>query len=104
MIREIQDILHEYEFGPVFKLLVTSPVRSRYVGRTFTPQCRLLLSGDDTAGRNDPTEREMTMGARRPRARESNAFRSLRNMFPAGIEDSSEGLSDSDFSWGSGHE
>lgn len=104
MIREIQDILHEYEYGPVFKLLLTSPVRSRYVGGTFTSHCRLLLSGDGSSGRNNPTEREMSMGARRPKARESNAFRTLRHMFPAEMEESSEGLSDSDFSWGSGLE
>ncbi|KAI1630225.1 hypothetical protein EDD37DRAFT_645943 [Exophiala viscosa] len=104
MIRELQDILHEYEYGPVFKLLVTCPVRSRYVGGTFTSQCRLSLSGDGSAGRNDPTEREMSMGTRRPRARESDAFRSLRNMIPAGMEESSEDLSDSDFSWDTGPE
>jgi hypothetical protein len=101
MIREIQDLLYEYDCGPVFKLLVTSPVRSRYVGGTFNSQCRLLLSGDGSGGRNNPTEREMSKGARRPKAKESDAFRSLRNMFPAEMEDSSEGLSDSDFSWGS---
>lgn len=104
LIREIQDILHEYDNGPVFKLLVTCPIRSRYVGGLFTTQCRLLLSGDGSAGRNNPTDREMSMGARRPRAKESDTFRSLRNMFPAEMEESSDGLSDSDFSWGSAPE
>lgn len=104
MIRELQDILHEYECGPVFKLLVTSPARSRYIGGTFTSRDRLLLSGDGSTGRHDPTEREMSMGPRRPKARESNAFRSLSDMFPAEVEDSSDGLSDSGYSWGSGPE
>ncbi|KAJ9616703.1 hypothetical protein H2200_000422 [Cladophialophora chaetospira] len=103
MIRELQDILYEYECGPVFKLLVTSPVRSRHVGDTFHSRYRLLLSRDGSSGRNDPTEREKSKsrGARRPKARESDAFRSLRTAFPEGGEESSDGSSDSDFSWSS---
>lgn len=104
MMREIQDLLYEYEVGPVFKLLVTSPVRSRYIGGIFPPQCRLLLSADGFAGRYNPTEREMSMGARRPRARKNAPVQSSRNVFPQGLDGYSDGLSDSDSSWGSGHE
>jgi len=104
MIRELQDILHEYECGPVFKLLVTSPTRSRYIKGTFTARDRLLLSGDGFGGRHDPTEREMSRGTRRPKARESDSFRSLSNMFPEGVEASSDDLSESEYSWGLGGE
>lgn len=104
VIREIQDLLYEDEVGPVFKLLVTSPGRSRYVGATFTSQCRLLLSSAGFAGRNNPTEREMSMGARRSRVSGGAVSQSSRNMFPQGLEEYSDGLSDSDSSWGSGHE
>jgi hypothetical protein len=101
VIRELQDILYDNGIGPVFKLLVTSNVRSKYVGSAFTAKFRMLLSGDDIGGRDNPTNREMATGARRPKARESDGFRTLRNMFAEGLDESS-GLSDSDFSWGSG--
>lgn len=103
MIKEIQDLLYEYDYGPVFKLLITSPARSRCVGGLFKPQHRLLLSNDGF-GRNTPTEREKSMAARRPKARESNTFRSLRNMLPTAVDGSSEELSDSGCSWGSNPE
>lgn len=105
MMREVQDILYEYEDGPVFKLLVTSPFRSRYVSGTFTPQSRILVSGDGSMGRHNPTPREESMGARwsrAPRARQSDAFRSLIDIFPTG--ELSDGLSDSDISWDSSPE
>jgi hypothetical protein len=101
MIREIQDILDEYQCGPEFKLLFTSPGRSRYVGGMFAPLNRLFLSPGGE-GRGDPSERDIARGARRQRVMESAAFQSLRQAFPA--DDSSGELSDSDFSWGSGHE
>ncbi len=106
MMKEIQDLLYEYDEGPGFKLLVTSPARSRVVREIFPSRCRLLMKGDGSASRHNPTEREVSMGSRRPRrpkARESDSFRSLRDMFPTGMEESS-GLSDSDFTWNSGPE
>lgn len=101
VIRELQDIMYDNGVGPVFKLLVTSSVRSKYVGNVIPAKFRMLLSGDDISGRDNPTDREMATGARRPKARESDAFRTLRNMLAEGLDESS-GLSDSDFSWGSG--
>ena len=101
VIRELQDIVYDNGTGPSFKLLVTSNVRSKYVGSVIPAKYRMLLSGDDIGGRDNPTNREMGMGARRPKARESDAFRTLRNMFTEGLDESS-GLSDSDFSLGSG--
>ncbi|KAK5055419.1 hypothetical protein LTR84_013169 [Exophiala bonariae] len=100
VIKEIQDLLYEYENGPIFKLLVTSPRRSKGVGNLFRRQKRLLLSSDGF-GRNAPTAREQALSARRPKARESSTFRSLKNMMPAAIEGSSEEVSDSEGDWDS---
>jgi hypothetical protein len=100
VIRELLDIFYDNGVGPSFKLLVTSSVRSKYVGSVIPAKFRMLLSGDDIGGRDNPTNREMATGARRPKARESDAFRTLRNMLAEGLDESS-GLSDSDFSWGS---
>jgi hypothetical protein len=80
-IQDLRDLVYEDELGPVFKLLVTSPVRSRHIARLFPAHCRLLISGDGggvTAARGMPTEREISMANRRlRRARESELFRSL---------------------------
>lgn len=103
VIKEIQDLLYEYENGPVFKLLVTSPGRSKCVGNLFKRQKRLLLSNDGF-GRNAPTAREQALSARRPKARESSTFRSMRNMLPAATEGTSEEVTDSECEWGSSEE
>lgn len=71
-VNSLQELLDDDGKGAVFKLLITSSSRSRYIGPTFPPQCRLTLSGQHSMGRDDPTERELLMATRRPsRMRES---------------------------------
>lgn len=78
-VNDLQDLTDDDELGAVFKLLITSPSRSRYVGGTLPSQCRLLLLADDSNGRDGPTERQISMRARRPgKVKESEIFRSLR--------------------------
>ena len=98
VINELQDMVQEFEHGPIFKLFITSPVRSKFVGNMFNPQSRLLLSGDGSLGRDDPTEREMAHGIRRRRAPETAVFKSLRSTLQAKMQESSDGSSDSDSS------
>lgn len=98
-VNDLQDLADDDELGAVFKLLITSPSRSRYVGGTLPSQCRLLLQEDDSNGRDGPTERQISMRARRPaRAQESDIFRPLRakSFLDSGIGESSDFLSESD--------
>lgn len=98
IFNELQEVV-QGDDGPVFKLLVTCPARSRYVGHVFPAKYRMLLSGSGFSSRDDPTARQMALGSRRERARESSAFRALRNEFSAEVDDTDSSLSDSDFSW-----
>jgi hypothetical protein len=96
---DLQDLADDDELGAVFKLLITSPSRSRYVGDTFPSQCRLLLPADGLSGRDGPTERQISMRARRPaKVKESDIFRSLRakSCPDNGGEESSDFLSECD--------
>lgn len=44
MIRDLLDIVHDDDISPVFNLLVTSPVRSRYAGPMFPMENRFQLT------------------------------------------------------------
>lgn len=100
MMRELQDIVFGDASFPIFKLLVTSPGRSRYVYGTFRSQCRMPLSEEGSDGRHNPTERDMSMGTRRPlKARESEPFRALRESFSAERAGVSDDAWHSDSSW-----
>jgi hypothetical protein len=92
-MRGLQDMTHDFSAGATFKLLITSPVRSRYVSKIFTARQRVLLTGTGTS-RDDPTERELERSGRSKReTRASGAW------VPAGHDGISEDdLSDSDFS------
>lgn len=59
-VDDLRDLADDDELDPVFKLLVTSPSRSRYVGPTWPAQYRLPLPADDLSGRNGPTERQIS--------------------------------------------
>jgi hypothetical protein len=99
-VNDLQDLADDDELGAVFKLLITSPSRSRYVGDALPSQCRLLLPADGLNGRDGPTEREsISVRARRPaKPKESDIFRSLRakSCPDNGGEESSDFLSESD--------
>jgi hypothetical protein len=98
-VNDLQDLADDDELGAVFKLLITSPLRSRYVGGALPSQCRLLLPADGLNGRDGPTERQRSMRARRPaKPKESDIFRSLRakSCPDIGGEESSDFLSESD--------
>jgi hypothetical protein len=98
-VNDLQDLADDDELGAVFKLLITSPSRSRYVGGTLPSQCRLLLPEDGLNGRDGPTERQISMRARRPaKVKESDIFRSLRakSCPDNGGEESSDFLSECD--------
>lgn len=79
-IEELQSLIEEDELGPVLKLLITSPIRSRSVGGRFPDHCRLsLLSNDMSNNRTGPTEREISLAARRPlRNMQKHVFKSLK--------------------------
>ena len=98
-IRDLQDIADDDELGAVFKLLITSPSRSRYVGSTWPAQQRLLLPADDLSGRGGPTERQISMRDRRlAKGKESDYFRSLgtKNYPDNRGEESLDSISESD--------
>lgn len=78
---EIRDLLNDIEVAPVFKLLVTSPVRSRHVAGEFLEQHRLVVPNvDHIDSRQEPTEREISMmRTRRMRPMPSRFATSMRN-------------------------
>lgn len=98
VINELQDLVYEEETGPLFKLLITSPVRSKQLAPNINAQFRVRLSGQASASRDDPTERDIAVGAqiRQRRERDTVAFRSLSSRAVAALDVSSEELSDSD--------
>ena len=63
-INDLRDLADDDELGALFKLLMTSPSRSRYVGNMLPAQCRMLMPGNESGGRDGPTEREITIRAR----------------------------------------
>ena len=98
-IHDLRDLADDDEIGAVFKLLVTSPLRSRHVAGTWPAQHRLLLPADDLSGRGGPTERQISMRDRRPaQGGESDYIRSLRTkIYPnKGREEFSSSSSESD--------
>ena len=75
VVNDLQDLADDDELGALFKLLMTSPSRSRYVGGMLPAQCRILMPGNESGGRDGPTDREINMRARRPaRARGSSSL------------------------------
>ena len=72
-IHDLRDLADDDEVGPVFKLLITSPLRSRYIAGTWQAQDRLLVPMDDLSGRGGPTERQIS---RRDRRSVPGSFRS----------------------------
>lgn len=89
MMRDLLDIVHEADISPVFKLLVTCPVRSRYAGAMFPTENRFQLTESTLESRDNPTERDILMSARRPRI-EGTPARTLRTDATAAAGDTSE--------------
>lgn len=94
MMRDLLDIVHEADISPVFKLLVTCPVRSRYSGPMFPAENRFQLTEATSEGRNNPTERDILMSTSRARVE-----RTLPGMLKAGTAAAEEDSSDSGCSW-----
>jgi hypothetical protein len=80
VIEELLNIVRGDESYPVFKLLVTSASRSR-VTDMFSADERMILGAKGWETRDNPSERDMYMGMRRSKAKESPAFRGLREGF-----------------------
>ncbi|MCJ1385307.1 hypothetical protein MMC17_008429 [Xylographa soralifera] len=97
-INDIQDLADEDGLGPVFKLLITSPSRSRYVGGTWPAQCHLLLPADDLSGRGGPTERQNAKGRERdyPRSLRTRSYPCKRREEFSGSFSQSDDASGSD--------
>ena len=66
-IGDLRDLVYDSDTGAVFKLLVTSPTRSRCVADIFEPEDRLSLLSDSR--RQQATERDRAMARRRPPGR-----------------------------------
>lgn len=76
IMSQLRGLLDE-DVIPVFKLLVTSPVRSRYLGGEFSESNRLKLSLGSENTRSGPTEREIAIAGTR-QSRVTNARAALR--------------------------
>jgi hypothetical protein len=99
VMRNLRDMARGGGDGPVFKLLVTSPGRSRLVGSDFDPEQRMRLASAGSSSRDNPTPRELAQGARRQQVRrDSEVYRGLRASAVAAMKESSEESSDSDLS------
>ena len=69
VVNELQDLADDETAVPraTFKLLITSPSRTRCFVDIIPPERHLLLpSADDESGRNGATERQVSMRSRRP--------------------------------------
>jgi hypothetical protein len=67
--------------SPMFRLLITSPRRTRHAANLFAPECQMLLGGDAARdGRSAPSERQRSVAARRSRhgPRQNRLLQSLR--------------------------
>jgi hypothetical protein len=67
--------------SPMFRLLVTSPRRTRHVADLFALDCQMLLGGDATReGKSAPSARQRSMAARRDRhaPRQNRLLQSMR--------------------------
>jgi hypothetical protein len=95
MIRVLLDIVHDDELYPAFKLLVTSPSRTKRVATAFPDSKHMFLFPEGSEGRDNPTERDISIGTRRPKAKESESFRRLRQSLSQAEEDSSDSDPDS---------
>ncbi|KPI41078.1 uncharacterized protein AB675_8144 [Cyphellophora attinorum] len=99
VMNTLQDMAHGEADGPVFKLLVTSPGRSKFVGSDFDDQQRMRLASAGNTSRDNPTPRELAQGARRQqRRRNSEVYRGLRASAVAAMKESSDESSDSELS------
>ena len=64
-INELQDLAYDEEVRAVFKLLITSPARSKFIGAILPPECCMFVQGDEMDGRGGPTARQVSMRNRR---------------------------------------
>lgn len=105
-IRDIQDLVEDEELGAVVKLLITSSSRTRFIGDIVPSPCRLLLPTRELNGRDGPTERQMSMAARRPSIRTNRGdivpSLQMRNYADSEDEDLTDLSSESDDSVSSG--
>jgi hypothetical protein len=82
---------------PMFRLLVTSPRRTRYVADLFALDCQMLLGGDATReGRSAPSERQRRTAARRTRhaPRQNRLLQSLRESHVHPLETEATDIND----------
>lgn len=63
VIGDLRDLAYDNETGAIFKLLVTSPRRSKHVASIFEPETRLNVSSSDA--RRQASERDVMLATRR---------------------------------------
>lgn len=63
VIGDLRDLAYDNETGAIFKLLVTSPRRSKHVASIFEPETRLNISASDA--RRHGSQRDVMMATRR---------------------------------------
>ncbi|KAL9616245.1 MAG: hypothetical protein Q9160_008871 [Pyrenula sp. 1 TL-2023] len=102
-IRDLQDLADDEGLGAIIKLLITSSSRSRSIRDIVPPSCRLLLPNDNVNGRDGPTKRQISIGARRLsiRANDSETMSPLqrRSCADSDEEDLTDLFSESDDSF-----
>ena len=64
-VHDFRGLADDEDLVQVFKLLITSPFRSRHTASTLPVESRLLLPAEGLSGRGGPTEREISMRNRR---------------------------------------
>ena len=66
MIAGLHDLTEDENLNPVFKLLLASSTRSKFVKRIMPSECYIWV-GSENGCRNGPTPREVNLASRRSR-------------------------------------
>ncbi|KAL9118675.1 MAG: hypothetical protein Q9187_004777 [Circinaria calcarea] len=98
LMSKLREITEDDNFNPVFKLLITSPLRSRYVKEGISPEDHLNLPHDSGDDSQELTERQVVMRMRRPLRSVENSFHEQSMCDRYDVED--EGYAEVDFDEG----
>lgn len=94
-IIHFQDLARDEILGPVVKVLITNPSRSRCMGDIVPAQCRLSLPMEDADDKDGPTRRQLGLGVRRPPVRPRMSDLSQLSRMRAYSSSEDDGLTDS---------